>query len=79
MGGKQMEGDNKQRRKAAADAREEGNLPSDGGATLGASKQRKAVPQSAGHVERLETIREGKLDSVRENTPQPRPGSGSRG
>ncbi len=40
MGGKQMEGDNTERRKLAKDARDAGKKPSEVGATLGASKQR---------------------------------------
>ncbi len=40
MGGKQMEGDNAERRKLAKDARDAGKKPSEVGATLGASKQR---------------------------------------
>lgn len=77
MGGKQMEGDNRQRRKKAKEAREQGKAPSESGATTGASQQRQHVGEDEGHREKIETIREGKQDVIRENTPEPRPGYGS--
>ena len=40
MGGKQMEGDNTERRRLAKDARDADRKPSEVGATLGASRQR---------------------------------------
>lgn len=46
MSGKQMEGDNEQRRKRARLAREQGQTPSEAGVTLGASKQREHVEQA---------------------------------
>jgi hypothetical protein len=75
MSGKQMEGDNKQRRNKAREAKDEGKVPSEVGATLGASKQRKNVDKGE-HREVLETIRQGKQKVIRENTPEPRPGYG---
>jgi hypothetical protein len=62
MAGQQrnMEGDNEQRRRAARDARKQDKRPSEVGATLGASKQRKEAPKKASHQERMETKGEGK-------------------
>ena len=57
---RQMEGDNEQRRRAAKEAREQGKRPSEMGATLGASKQRKEAKRGASHQERLEQKQEGK-------------------
>ena len=47
------EGDNEQRRRKAKQARDEGKRPSEVGATLGASKQRKEAKPGASHQERL--------------------------
>lgn len=74
MSGKQMEGDNRERRKKAKEAKDRGNAPSEEAATTGASKQRKHLGEDEGHREKLETIRQGKHDVIRENTPEPRPG-----
>lgn len=74
MGGKQMEGDNRERRKMAKEARDEGKKPSEAGATLGASKQRTEADKNDTHQERLDLKRQGKVDSVRENTPEANPG-----
>jgi hypothetical protein len=76
LAGKQMEGDNRQRRKKAREAREEGQRPSETGGSLGASKQRTNV-QDAEHREKIETIRQGKHKVIRENTPEPKPGYGA--
>jgi hypothetical protein len=73
--GRQMEGDNKERRKRAKEARREGKKASEVGATLGASKQRTEADSKMSHQERLDLIREGKHDVIRENTPETRPGS----
>jgi hypothetical protein len=73
--GKQMEGDNRERRNKAKQARREGKKPSEVGATLGASKQRNEADESMTHQERLDLMREGKHDVIRENTPEARPGS----
>jgi hypothetical protein len=72
--GKQMEGDNKERRKKAKEARERGNLASEENATMGASKQREKSASNAEYPETLEQIRDGKHRVIRENTPEPRPG-----
>jgi D-alanine-D-alanine ligase-like ATP-grasp enzyme len=75
MSGKQMEGDNKERRKMAKEARDEGSRPSEVGATLGASKQRTKADADATHQEKLDLKRQGKHDVIRENTPEAKPGS----
>lgn len=75
MGGKQMEGDNRELRKHAKEARDEGKEPSEVGATTGASQQRTEADEDMSHQERIDLKREGKQDSVRENTPEARPGS----
>ena len=76
MGGKQMEGDNRERRKKAKEARERGNDPSEENVTSGASKQREHLDDNADHREKVENIRKGKHDVIGENTPEPRPGYG---
>lgn len=75
MSGKKMEGNEEQKRQKARDARERGNEPSEEGVTSGASKQRRNV-SSDDHREKVESIRRGKQDVIRENTPEPRPGYG---
>ncbi len=75
MSGKQMEGDNKERRKMAKEARDEGSKPSEVGATLGASKQRTKADADATHQGKLDLKRQGKHDVIRENTPEAKPGS----
>jgi hypothetical protein len=72
---KQTEGDNRQRRAAAREAREHGKDPSEVGATTGASKQRTEADENATHQERLDLKREGKQKVIRQNTPEARPGS----
>ena len=67
MGGKQMEGDNRERRKMAKEAKEEGKKPSEVGATLGASKQRTEADADMSHQERLDLKTEGKVPSARRN------------
>jgi hypothetical protein len=76
MGGKQMEGDNRERRKKAKEARDEGKDPSAEHVTTGGSKQREHIGNEGEHREKVENIREGKHDVIRENTPEPRPGYG---
>ena len=75
MGGKQMEGNNEQRRAAAKDAREQGQDPSAVGATQGSTQQRTEAKESESHQERLDLKREGKQDVISQNTPEARPGS----
>jgi hypothetical protein len=76
MSGKQMEGDNRQRRKAAREARREGSSPSEKGATFGASQQRTKRDEKD-HRDQIEKLREGKQRVIRENTPEPKPGYGA--
>jgi hypothetical protein len=71
---KQMEGDNRERRKMANDAREQGKKPSEMGATTGASKQRQKAAGGSTHQERLDLKREGKNPSVRQRPPEANPG-----
>ena len=68
---RQIEGDANQRRAAARKARAEGKLPSEVGATLGASKQTKKAPKSASHQERLEQKNEGKHNQRPDNHARP--------
>ena len=75
MGGKQMEGDNTERRKLAKDARDAGKTPSEVGATLGASKQRNEAEGDMTHQQRVDLAREGKHNVLANNTPEARPGS----
>lgn len=74
MAGKQMEGDNRERRKKAKEARDEGKDPSAEHVTTGGSKQREHIGNEGGHAEKVDNIREGKHKVIRENTPEPRPG-----
>jgi hypothetical protein len=73
MGGKQMEGNNEQRRQAAKEARDEGKRPSEVGATLGASKQRTEADENMTHQQKLDLKREGKNSGI--TAPEARPGS----
>jgi hypothetical protein len=76
---REQEGDNEQRRANARAAREEGELPSARGATLGASKQRKEAKSNTSHQERLDQAREGKQASFsRAANAKPRPGNRDR-
>ncbi len=73
--GKQMEGDNQERRKMAKEARDAGKQPSEIGATQGASKQRAEASAKKTHQQKIDLIRQGKQGSLTENTPEARPGS----
>lgn len=75
MARKQMEGDNRQRRAAAREAREHDKSASEVGATTGSSRQRTEADENASHQERLDLKREGKQKVISQNTPQARPGS----
>ncbi|SFB19460.1 hypothetical protein SAMN05216266_10638 [Amycolatopsis marina] len=58
---KQMEGDNRQRRKRAQQAREEEGVPaSQAQVTLGASKAREHLPNKADQEERQHSAQRGK-------------------
>ena len=73
--GKQMEGDNKELRKLAKDARDAGKKPSEVGATQSSSQQRNEADENMTHQERIDLKREGKHNVLSENTPEARPGS----
>jgi hypothetical protein len=60
MSGKQMEGDNRERRRNAREARDSGKAPSEEKVTMGSSKQRHHLPQSEDHEVRKETPSQGK-------------------
>jgi hypothetical protein len=75
MGGKQMEGDNAERRKTAQQARDEGKAASEVGGSQGASQQRAKADGDASHQEKIDQKREGKHDVIQQNTPEARPGS----
>ena len=72
--GKQMEGDNEQRRARAAGAREEGRTASEDGVTTGASGQERSLGNQADHAERIAGPGWGKQQPDRVS-PDPRPGS----
>ena len=76
--GKQMEGDNKQRRRAAREAREAGDTPSEHGLTTGASKQRTHLAGDGDQRERLTTIQRGEAKQAGEDVPKPLRGEGRR-
>lgn len=75
MAGKQMEGDNRQRRAAAREARDHGKSAGEVGASTGSSKQRTVADENATHQERIDLKREGKHRVISQNTPEARPGS----
>lgn len=75
MGGKQMEGDNEERRNRAKDARDQGKKASEVGATTGASKQRTQPDDNMSHQEKIDLKREGKKDVIQQNTPEAAPGN----
>ena len=69
-----MEGDNRQRRKRAAEARAAGASASEEGVTLGASKQDHSLGRSDDHREKMEAPGRGKQEPERAANPM-RPGS----
>lgn len=71
---KEMEGDNRERRRRAKDARDAGTLPSAEGVTTGASKQRRHLDHDTPHEERIAAKAAGKQDPEHV-LPQARPGS----
>lgn len=75
MGGKQMEGNEEQKRQAAREARAAGKSPSEVGATTGASQQRTEAGDGMTHQQRLDLKSEGKQDSTRKDRNDARPGS----
>lgn len=75
---KQMEGDNKQRRKTARKAREAGDTPSEHGLTTGASKQRTHMAGDGDQRERLATTQRGERKQAGDDVPKPLRGKGRR-
>lgn len=73
--GKQMEGDNQQRRRRARDARNDGRSPSAEGVTTGASKQDHSLGRHDDHTEKMQAPGRGKQQPERSANPM-RPGSG---
>ncbi len=71
-----MEGDNRQRRQRAREAREEGSTASEEGVTLGASKQDHSLGRHDDHTEKMQAPGRGKQDPDRAANPM-RPGSGN--
>ena len=59
--GKQMGGDNRQRRQRVREAREEGTTASEAGVTVGASKQDHSLGNDADHDEKMEAPGRGVL------------------
>lgn len=77
--GKQMEGDNRQRRQNARAAREAGSSPSAHGMTTGASKQRTHLGTGEGeHTERLAANQRGEAKQAGRDVPAPLRGKGRR-
>jgi hypothetical protein len=76
--GKQMEGDNRARRKAAREAREAGETPSEHGTTTGASKQRHHLTGEEESGERLAAIQRGEAKQSGPDVPRPLRGKGRR-
>lgn len=73
--GKQMEGDNRERRKKAKEARDQGKSASEVGASQSASQQRTEADNNMSHQQKIDLQREGKHDVISENTPEAKPGS----
>ncbi len=74
--GKQMEGDNKQRRAAAREARQAGDRPSEHGMTTGGSKQPSRAGTDADHMDRLAEIQKGEAKQAGPDVPRPLRGKG---
>ena len=75
MGGKQMEGDNRERRSKAKEARDQGKRPSELSSTLGSSKQREEAAPNDDHGERLDVKTRGKAPNAMHPKPNISPGS----
>ena len=73
---KQMEGDNKQRRKAAREARAADATPSEHGATTGGSKGPSRTTSKADHVEKLAHTQRGEAKQAGPDVPRPLRGKG---
>jgi hypothetical protein len=71
-----MEGDNKARRKAAREARQAGDRPSEHGLTTGGSKQRHHVSGDPEHEEKLVSVQRGEQKQAGPDVPRPLRGKG---
>jgi hypothetical protein len=78
MAGKQMSGDNAERRKHAKAARDAGKRPSEVGATFGADKQLTSARGDMTHQERIDLKKEAKRDGTGQQIPKARPGNRDR-
>jgi hypothetical protein len=74
--GKQMEGDNKQRRKAAREARRVGSSASEHGMTTGGSKQSSHVSGDEDHIDKLAETQRGEAKQAGRDVPRPLRGKG---
>jgi hypothetical protein len=75
---KQMEGDNRERRKAAHASKQMGHRPSEDGITTGASKQRTHLAGDGDHEERLAMTQRGEAKQAGPDVPRPLRGKGRR-
>jgi hypothetical protein len=71
---KQVEGDNRERRQRAREARSDGRDPSAAGVTTGASKQRTHRQGGESHDDKVASLDHGKQDEEHRG-PDTRPGS----
>ena len=76
--GKKKEGNEQQKRQAARAARRMGRSASELAETSGASKQRHHLPAHGDHIEKIETIREGKQQVTDQHVSDPTPRSRNR-
>jgi hypothetical protein len=76
--GKQMEGDNKQRRKAAREANKAGDKASEYGMTTGGSKGPDGTGGRKGHLEKLAETQHGEAKQAGHDVPGPLRGKGRR-
>ncbi len=74
--GKQMEGDNEQRRIAAREARKAGGRPSEYGLTTGGSKQSSRAAADAEQIDKLAEIQKGEAKQAGADVPRPLRGKG---
>ena len=74
--GKQMEGDNRARRRKAARARSEGRSASEDGVTAGASKQPSGARRKEDQIDRLAEIQRGESKVAGRDVPTPLRGKG---
>jgi hypothetical protein len=76
--GKQMEGDNSQRRKTAGAAQKAGRSASEYGVTTGGSKQQSRSRGRDAHVDRLAETQRGEAKQAGPDVPRPVRGKGRR-